>query len=58
MCLYNVVILSAVGLTLTLLLDGQDILLYGVTSACLIIGTTVTQLIVFVPKVSIGLLCY
>jgi len=51
MCLYNVVILSAVGLTLNLLLGEQDIMLYGVTSGCLIIGTSLTQMVVFVPKV-------
>lgn len=52
LCLYNAVILSAVGVTLSLLLDGQDILVYGVTSGCLVIGTTLTQLILFVPKVT------
>ena len=51
LCLYNVVILSAVGLTLSLLLKGQVVLLYGITSGCLVIGTTLTQAIVFVPKV-------
>ena len=52
MCLYNVVVLSAVGLTLNLILDDQPALLYGITSGVLIIGTTATQLVVFVPKVS------
>jgi len=52
LCLYNVVILSAVGLTLSLLLDQQVVLLYGVTCGCLVIGTTLTQLVVFIPKVS------
>ena len=51
MCLYNAVVLSAVGLTLTLLLGEQVVVLYGITSGCVIIGTTVTQAIVFVPKV-------
>lgn len=51
LCLYNVVILSAVGLTLSLLLGDEDVMLYGVTSGCLLIGTTLTQLVVFVPKV-------
>ena len=51
LCLYNVVVLSAVGLTLSLLLDQQIIILYGMTSGCLIIGTTVVQVVVFVPKV-------
>jgi len=52
LCLYNVVVLSAVGLTLTLLLDQQVILLYGVTSSCLIFGTCFTQLVIFIPKVT------
>ncbi|KAH3817973.1 hypothetical protein DPMN_119558 [Dreissena polymorpha] len=51
LCLYNVVILSAVGLTLSLVLENQMVLLYGITSGFLIFGTTLTQLFVFVPKV-------
>ena len=51
MCIYNAVVLSAVGLTLTLLLEDQVDRLYGVTSGCILIGTTATQLIVFIPKV-------
>ena len=54
MCLYNVVVLSAVGLTLNLVLEDKVALLYGIISAVLIIGTTATQLVVFVPKVSNG----
>ncbi|XP_052245676.1 gamma-aminobutyric acid type B receptor subunit 1-like [Dreissena polymorpha] len=49
-CLYNVVILSGVGLTLSLLLEDQVVPLYGVTSSCIILGTLVTELIVFIPK--------
>ncbi|KAH3769086.1 hypothetical protein DPMN_170333, partial [Dreissena polymorpha] len=51
LCLYNVVILSAVALTLSLVLEDQVVLLYGITSGFLIFGTTLTQLFVFVPKV-------
>ena len=51
MCLYNVVVLSAVGLTLSLLLDEEVVLMYGITSGCTLIGTTATQAIVFIPKV-------
>lgn len=51
MCLYNVVVLSAVGLTLSLVLEDKVGLLYGLISAILIIGTTASQLIVFMPKV-------
>ena len=50
-CIYNVVVLSAVALTLTLLLEDQVIMMYGVTSGCILIGTTTTQLLVFMPKV-------
>ena len=52
MCLYNVVILSGLGLTLSLLLEEREVLLYGVVSGGLLIGTTLTQLMLFVPKVS------
>ncbi|XP_060583732.1 gamma-aminobutyric acid type B receptor subunit 2-like [Ruditapes philippinarum] len=51
LCLYNVVVLSAVGVTLTLLLEDQEVLLYGITSGFLIFGTTTTQLIIFIPKI-------
>ena len=50
-CLYNVIVLSAVGLTLNLALEEQVGLIYGIMSAILIIGTTLTQLVVFIPKV-------
>ena len=51
MCLYNVVILSATGLTLSLILVQDDVTMYGATSGCLILGTTLTEVVVFVPKV-------
>ena len=51
MCLYNVVVLSAVGLTFTLLLEEKVVMIYGIVSACVILGTTLTQTIVFIPKV-------
>ena len=54
MCLYNVVVLSAVGLTLNLVLEDKVALLYGIISSVLVIGTTATQLVVFVPKVSVS----
>ena len=49
-CIYNVVVLSAVALTLSLLLEKQ-VTMYGVMSGCILIGTTTTQFIVFIPKV-------
>ena len=51
MCLYNVIVLSAVGLSFDLLLEDEVVLVYGITSCCVILGTTLTQAIVFVPKV-------
>ena len=56
MCLYNVIVLSAVGLSFSLLLEDDIVLVYGITSSCVILGTTVTQAIVFVPKVGMGML--
>ena len=50
-CIYNVVVLSSVGLMLNLLLEDQQVRMYGVTTGCILIGTTATQLIVFIPKV-------
>ena len=52
MCVYNVFVLSAVGLTFSLLLEDKVVEMYGIISGCVIIGTTLTQAIVFVPKVS------
>ena len=54
MCLYNVVVLSAVGLGCSLVLEDNIVVTYGVASTCVIIGTTLTQTIVFVPKVNIS----
>ena len=51
-CLYNVVVLSAVSLTLNLVLEERVGLIYGINSGVLIIGTTATQLVVFIPKVT------
>ena len=51
MCLYNAVVLSAIGLTLSLLLDDQVVMMYGITAGCTLIGTTATQAIIFIPKV-------
>lgn len=55
MCIYNVVVLSAVALSLTLLLGEEVVMVYGVTSGCILIGTTMTQCIVFLPKVFEGM---
>ena len=55
MCLYNVIVLSAVCLTLNLALEHRVGLVYGITSGILIIGTTLTQLVVFIPKAGISM---
>lgn len=51
-CVYNTIILSAFGLTVALILEDRVAVVYGVTSGCIIVGTILTQAIVFVPKVS------
>ena len=54
MSVYNVVILSAIGAIVVTALDGTRSFeaSYAISSLCLIICTTVTLLLVFVPKVS------
>ena len=54
MCLYNVVVLSAVGLLFAILLEEKIIIVYAIASTCVIIGTTLTQTIIFVPKVRLN----
>ena len=56
LCLYNVVILCGVGITLTLVLEDKVAMLYGISSAILIIGTSGTQLVIFIPKVPLSML--
>ena len=53
MSVYNVVILSAIGAIVVTALDGTRSFeaSYAISSLCLIICTTVTLLLVFVPKV-------
>ena len=51
MCIYNVVVLSIMGVVLAYVLVLQVTLHYVLTSAILILGTTMTQAIIFVPKV-------
>ena len=51
MCIYNVVVLSAVGLSFNLILEEDVVMVYGITSGCVIVGTTLTQAVVFIPKV-------
>lgn len=50
-CLYNVVVMSALCMAMSLVLEHEVTQLYGFTSGFIILGTTITQLIVFIPKV-------
>jgi len=54
MSVYNVVVLSIIGAIVAIALDGSMYYEapYAISSLCLIICTTVTLLLVFVPKVS------
>ncbi len=53
MCIYNVVILSVIGVILAWVLEFQVTLNYVLISALLMLGTTITQMMVFIPKVII-----
>ncbi|KAL3832355.1 hypothetical protein ACJMK2_024007, partial [Sinanodonta woodiana] len=50
MCIYNVVVLSAIAVTLSVVLNEYVTLMYGITSGFIILGTTANILIVFIPK--------
>ncbi|XP_041350832.1 gamma-aminobutyric acid type B receptor subunit 2-like [Gigantopelta aegis] len=49
-CIYNVIVLSTLGVIMTLTLKYQVNLNYGITSSVIIIGTTITQCLIVVPK--------
>ncbi|XP_053374274.1 gamma-aminobutyric acid type B receptor subunit 2-like [Mercenaria mercenaria] len=51
LCIYNVIVLSAVGLIMTLLLEDKDVLVYVITSGCIQIGTTLIEVVLFIPKI-------
>ena len=51
-CLYNVFLLCSLGLTLNLALENRAGLIYRIISGIRIIGTTGTQLVVFMSEVS------
>ena len=51
MCIYNVVILSIMGVAINYLVSGRINISYAFTSIIIIAGTTLTQTLVFVPKV-------
>ena len=52
MCIYNVVILAVMGVAVNYVLDASVNVGYAFTSTFIIAGTTLTQVIIFVPKVS------
>ena len=54
MSVYNVVVLGIIGLVVTFAFDGSThhVVPYAISSSCVIVCTTVTLLLVFVPKVS------
>lgn len=51
MCIYNVVILSIVTLVLSLALKDNVTMKFATVSLFVIVGTTMTQCLIFVPKV-------
>ena len=51
MCIYNVVIISTLGVALSLVLSEETHLVSTLIAVFLLIGTFVTQCIVFLPKV-------
>ena len=52
MCLYNTMVLSVFGLIVSLLLEDNVVIVYGLTSGCIILGTTVNLFLVTFAKVS------
>ena len=56
MSVYNVVVLSIIGAIVAIALDGSMYYEapYAISSLCLIVCTTATLLLVFVPKVRIN----
>ena len=53
-CVYNVLILSSLGLTLTFVLKDQVHIVAGLISGFLLFGTFVTEMIIFIPKVKLS----
>ncbi|XP_064627893.1 gamma-aminobutyric acid type B receptor subunit 1-like [Lineus longissimus] len=51
MCVYNVIILSLLAVGMSFALENKVDLIYIVRASCILLGTTVTQIIIFVPKV-------
>lgn len=55
MCIYNIAVLSLLGVVLAFALTDQVDLSYIFTCCIIIFGTTSTQLIIFIPKVGLKL---
>ncbi|ESO83683.1 hypothetical protein LOTGIDRAFT_133032 [Lottia gigantea] len=55
-CIYNVVVLSILGVTVSFALGDNINLRYSLDSAVVLLATTVTECLIFVPKVSINLI--
>jgi gamma-aminobutyric acid type B receptor len=51
MCIYNVIVMGGVGAILVLGTRQDNDVLYILSSVIVIVGTTVTQILIFVPKV-------
>ena len=51
MCIYNIAVLSFLGVVLSFVLTDRVNLSYLFTSGLIIFGTTITQIIIFAPKV-------
>ena len=51
-CIYNVVILSLLGVGLGVVLENEPHLVATLVDIFLLVGTTITQCIIFMPKVS------
>ncbi|ELT87728.1 hypothetical protein CAPTEDRAFT_211745, partial [Capitella teleta] len=51
MCIYNVVIMTTMGVAINYVMANQKEYAYGFSSGFIIVGTTLIQLIVFLPKV-------
>ena len=54
MCVYNVTVLSILGVVLLFALGQQVELQYALVSAFIIFGTSIVQLTIFIPKVRRG----
>ncbi|XP_070540122.1 gamma-aminobutyric acid type B receptor subunit 2-like [Ptychodera flava] len=51
-CTYNVMVMSVLGITITNILDHSQVdVKYAITAVCIIVCTTATLALVFVPKV-------